>query len=133
MGDTEMELSPAHQQEALQKSPSASSLSLSTASSLSLPSSPSSGPQSPASPSISTSTSDGPPLTSSSSPSLDVITEGVGELTVVIDPEMAKLACQEVLQKVKFQKGELEVGLPQAAADTDMPTLANGAAIHIRD
>lgn len=137
MGDTELELSPAHQQEALQKSPSASSLSLSTSSSLSLPSSPSSGPSAlPASPSISASGSasdGGPPLTSSSSPSLDVITEGVGELTVVIDPEVAKLACQEVLQKVMLQKGELEVAEVTAAAATERPALANGAATHVRD
>ncbi|XP_062394306.1 phosphatidylinositol 4-kinase beta [Sardina pilchardus] len=141
MGDTELELSPAHQQEALQKSLSASSLSLSTSSSLSLPSSPSSGPCAlPASPSISTSTSGdgGLPLTSSSSPSLDVITEGVGELSVVIDPEVAKLACQEVLQKVKLQKGELEVTLPKevtevTAAVTETPALANGVATPVRD
>ncbi|XP_063054748.1 phosphatidylinositol 4-kinase beta isoform X2 [Engraulis encrasicolus] len=123
MGDTELELSPAHQEALqMQRTPSASSLSLSTASSLSLPSSPSSGPQNPAasasvcassspslSVSLSTSTSDGPPhlnttttTSNSSSPaSLDVISEGVGEL--VIDPEVAKLACQEVLQKL--QKG----------------------------
>ncbi|XP_076136365.1 phosphatidylinositol 4-kinase beta isoform X2 [Alosa pseudoharengus] len=143
MGDTELELSPAHQQEALQKSLSTSSLSLSTSSSLSLPSSPSSGPSAlPASPSISISTSTsgdgGLPLTSSSSPSLDVITEGVGELSVVIDPEVAKLACQEVLQKVKLQKGELEVALPKELTEvtlavTETPTLANGVATHVRD
>ncbi|KAL2084596.1 hypothetical protein ACEWY4_020114 [Coilia grayii] len=138
MGDTELELSPGHQQEALQRSPSASSLSLSTASSLSLPSSPSSGPQNPASPSISisttTSTSDGPPLTSSSSsPSLDVISEGIGELSVVIDPEVAKLACQEVLQKVKLQKGEVEPGRPKGAQEPAIPTLANGVATHVKD
>ncbi|XP_015265578.1 PREDICTED: phosphatidylinositol 4-kinase beta [Gekko japonicus] len=34
-------------------------------------------------------------------PSLDVITEGVGELAV-IDPEVAKKACEEVLEKVKL-------------------------------
>ncbi|XP_066063019.1 LOW QUALITY PROTEIN: phosphatidylinositol 4-kinase beta [Chamaea fasciata] len=39
---------------------------------------------------------------SSSSSSLSVITEGVGELPL-IDPEVAKKACQEVLEKVKQQ------------------------------
>uniref|UniRef100_A0A8K9XL75 Phosphatidylinositol 4-kinase beta n=1 Tax=Oncorhynchus mykiss TaxID=8022 RepID=A0A8K9XL75_ONCMY len=46
---------------------------------------------------------DGP---AASSPPLDVISEGVGELTLVIDPEVAKMACQEVLQKVKFLKAK---------------------------
>uniref|UniRef100_A0A8C3QXZ5 Phosphatidylinositol 4-kinase beta n=1 Tax=Cyanoderma ruficeps TaxID=181631 RepID=A0A8C3QXZ5_9PASS len=40
---------------------------------------------------------------SSSSSSLSVITEGVGELAL-IDPEVAKKACQEVLEKVKQQQ-----------------------------
>ncbi|TRZ08367.1 hypothetical protein HGM15179_018744, partial [Zosterops borbonicus] len=47
-----------------------------------------------------TTTTNGP--SSSSSSSLSVITEGVGELPL-IDPEVAKKACQEVLEKVKQQ------------------------------
>ncbi|XP_014381494.1 LOW QUALITY PROTEIN: phosphatidylinositol 4-kinase beta-like [Alligator sinensis] len=54
----------------------------------------------------------GRPLDKSSSPasqgnggtSLSVITEGVGELAV-IDPEVAKKACEEVLEKVKLMHG----------------------------
>ncbi|XP_076827596.1 phosphatidylinositol 4-kinase beta isoform X2 [Brachyhypopomus gauderio] len=113
MGDTELELSPS-QEEELQKSPSASSTS--TTSSLSLPSSPSSGPRPLTS--SSPSTSEG---LSTSSPPLDVISEGVGELSLVIDTEVAKKACQEVLQKVKFLKGE-----GQTALVTAEPGLVNG-------
>ncbi|XP_069506363.1 phosphatidylinositol 4-kinase beta isoform X1 [Ambystoma mexicanum] len=36
---------------------------------------------------------------------LDVISEGVGELALVIDPEVAKKACEEVLEKVKLLHG----------------------------
>ncbi|XP_030043234.1 phosphatidylinositol 4-kinase beta isoform X1 [Microcaecilia unicolor] len=36
---------------------------------------------------------------------LGIITEGVGELTLVIDPEVAKKACEEVLEKVKLLHG----------------------------
>uniref|UniRef100_A0A8C8FRS7 Phosphatidylinositol 4-kinase beta n=1 Tax=Oncorhynchus tshawytscha TaxID=74940 RepID=A0A8C8FRS7_ONCTS len=62
-----------------------------------------------------------------SSPPLDVISEGVGELTLVIDPEVAKMACQEVLQKVKFLKGESEGSGPgsDGGNSTDQ-TLVNG-------
>uniref|UniRef100_A0A8C7EYP3 Phosphatidylinositol 4-kinase beta n=1 Tax=Oncorhynchus kisutch TaxID=8019 RepID=A0A8C7EYP3_ONCKI len=68
--------------------------------------------------------SDGP---AASSPPLDVISEGVGELTLVIDPEVAKMACQEVLQKVKFLKGESEGSGPgsDGGNSTDQ-TLVNG-------
>ncbi|XP_052474110.1 phosphatidylinositol 4-kinase beta-like isoform X2 [Carassius gibelio] len=111
MGDTELEISPA-QLEELQKSPSASSTS--TTSSLSLPSSPSSGPR----PSSSPSTSEGLPT---SSPPLDVISEGVGEPILVIDTEVAKKACQEVLQKVKFLKADGEV-----SSASSEPVLVNG-------
>ncbi|XP_036394225.1 phosphatidylinositol 4-kinase beta isoform X2 [Megalops cyprinoides] len=97
MGDTDVELSPA-QAEELQQSPSASSTSSS-----SLPSSPSCNhllqPVSPGS-------SGGSPR--GGSPPLGVISEGVSELSVVIDPEVAKKACQEVLQKVKLLKVEGE-------------------------
>lgn len=113
MGDTELELSPSHL-EALQKSPSASSTS--TTSSLSLPSSPSSGPRPLTS--SSPSASEGLPA---SSPPLDVISEGVGELSLVIDTEVAKKACQEVLQKVKLLKTDGETDLPTAE-----PHLVNG-------
>uniref|UniRef100_A0A8C7C9Z3 Phosphatidylinositol 4-kinase beta n=1 Tax=Oncorhynchus kisutch TaxID=8019 RepID=A0A8C7C9Z3_ONCKI len=60
-------------------------------------------------------------------PPLDVISEGVGELTLVIDPEVAKMACQEVLQKVKFLKGESEGSGPgsDGGNSTDQ-TLVNG-------
>uniref|UniRef100_A0A8C7JWH1 Phosphatidylinositol 4-kinase beta n=1 Tax=Oncorhynchus kisutch TaxID=8019 RepID=A0A8C7JWH1_ONCKI len=63
----------------------------------------------------------------SPSPPLDVISEGVGELTLVIDPEVAKMACQEVLQKVKFLKGESEGSGPgsDGGNSTDQ-TLVNG-------
>uniref|UniRef100_A0A8C7CCL9 Phosphatidylinositol 4-kinase beta n=1 Tax=Oncorhynchus kisutch TaxID=8019 RepID=A0A8C7CCL9_ONCKI len=93
--------------------------------SLSLPSSPSSGSyhhQQTTSPSPTH--SDGP---AASSPPLDVISEGVGELTLVIDPEVAKMACQEVLQKVKFLKGESEGSGPgsDGGNSTDQ-TLVNG-------
>uniref|UniRef100_A0A4W5MAG8 Phosphatidylinositol 4-kinase beta n=1 Tax=Hucho hucho TaxID=62062 RepID=A0A4W5MAG8_9TELE len=55
---------------------------------------------------FSPSSSSSPPHLSLSLPPLDVISEGVGELTLVIDPVVAKMACQEVLQNVKFLKGE---------------------------
>lgn len=42
-----------------------------------------------------------PPQGNGGTPSLGVITEGVGELAV-IDPEVAKKACEEVLEKVKL-------------------------------
>lgn len=117
MGDTELELSPARLEE-LQKSPSASSTS--TTSSLSLPSSPSSGPHPLTS--SSPSTSEG---LSTSSPPLDVISEGVGELSLVIDTEVAKKACQEVLQKVKLLKVDGDV--PPTEPE---PSLANGTVHH---
>lgn len=107
MDDTELELSPS-QLEELQKSPS----STSTSSSLSLPSSPSSGPQAFTSPSP----SEGLPTSSSS---LDVISEGVGELSLVIDTEVAKKACQDVLQKLRKVDGETP--LP-----ANEPPLVNG-------
>uniref|UniRef100_A0AAY5K605 Phosphatidylinositol 4-kinase beta n=1 Tax=Esox lucius TaxID=8010 RepID=A0AAY5K605_ESOLU len=66
--------------------------------------------------------SDGPAIPS---PSLGVISEGVTELTLVIDPEVAKKACQEVLQKVKLLKGEGEGSGFEGGCGPD-PTLANG-------
>ncbi|XP_049440713.1 phosphatidylinositol 4-kinase beta isoform X2 [Epinephelus fuscoguttatus] len=95
MEDTEPELSPAPSD---QNSPSPS---ISSSPSLSLPSTPSS--------------SCGPPQ--AVTPPLGVISEGVGELSLVIDAEVAHRACQEVLQKVKLKQ-----------VDTDVPTsLQNGA------
>uniref|UniRef100_G3NFV1 PIK helical domain-containing protein n=2 Tax=Gasterosteus aculeatus TaxID=69293 RepID=G3NFV1_GASAC len=77
MEDTELELSPA---------PS-DSQPASTSSSPSLPSTPSSS-------------SCAPPQ--AITPPLGVISEGVGELSLVIDNEVAQRACREVLQKVKL-------------------------------
>uniref|UniRef100_A0A8C7C374 Phosphatidylinositol 4-kinase beta n=1 Tax=Oncorhynchus kisutch TaxID=8019 RepID=A0A8C7C374_ONCKI len=121
MGDTELGLSAVQPEELEPQSPSTASSSPS----LSLPSSPSSGSyhhQQTTSPSPTH--SDGP---AASSPPLDVISEGVGELTLVIDPEVAKMACQEVLQKVKFLKGESEGSGPgsDGGNSTDQ-TLVNG-------
>ncbi|XP_065813796.1 phosphatidylinositol 4-kinase beta isoform X2 [Labrus bergylta] len=83
MEDTEPELSPAPSN---QNSPCPSpSLSVSSSLSLSLPSTPSS--------------SCGPPQ--AVTPPLGVISEGVGEISLVIDADVAQRACQEVLQQVK--------------------------------
>ncbi|XP_062320863.1 phosphatidylinositol 4-kinase beta isoform X2 [Osmerus eperlanus] len=111
MGDTELEqpLAQQEEEEQLQKrSPSSTaspSVSISSSPSLSLPSSPSSGPHHQQALSLTPSPSpgEGPPAPS---PTLDVISEGVGELSLVIDPEVAKRACHEVLQKVKQLKGD---------------------------
>ncbi|XP_077012154.1 phosphatidylinositol 4-kinase beta isoform X6 [Tamandua tetradactyla] len=51
---------------------------------------------------------------------LSVITEGVGELSV-IDPEVAQKACQEVLEKVKLLHGGMAV-----SNRTTPPELVNG-------
>ncbi|KAJ8004869.1 hypothetical protein DPEC_G00140780 [Dallia pectoralis] len=107
MGDMEQEQSAARTEELQQHTPStASSVSISSSPSQSLSSSPSSGPyhhHQPTSSSPTDSDSPGAP-----SPTLDVISEGLTELTLVIDPEVAKKACQEVLQKVKLLQGEGE-------------------------
>ncbi|XP_035291326.1 phosphatidylinositol 4-kinase beta isoform X1 [Anguilla anguilla] len=86
MGDTDVEL-PAPQAEELEQSPCTSSSSASPSHLLQ--------PASDDSPR-------GP------SPPLGIISEGAGEVGVVIDPEVAKKACQEVLQKVKLLQGESE-------------------------
>lgn len=66
------------------------SLSVSSSPTQSLPSTPSSsGPTPPA------------------APPLGVISEGVAELQLVIDAEVAQRACQEVLQKVQLQQVEI--------------------------
>ncbi|XP_047454299.1 phosphatidylinositol 4-kinase beta isoform X2 [Mugil cephalus] len=86
MEDTEPDLSPAPSDH-ISPSPS---LSASSSPSLSLPSTPSS--------------SCGPPQ--AATPPLGVISEGVAELSLVIDPEVARRACQEVLQKLRQVEGE---------------------------
>ncbi|XP_056142078.1 phosphatidylinositol 4-kinase beta [Lampris incognitus] len=115
MGDTDLDLSssppegPAHSPPSPPLSPS---LSITSSPSLSLPSTPSSGPHHPTqrqSPSPTPSEAPAAP-----SPSLDVIREGLAELDLLIDPEVAKRACQEVLQKVKQQQVE-----PVCPGETD--------------
>ncbi|CAB1334711.1 unnamed protein product [Coregonus sp. 'balchen'] len=127
MGDTELGLSAAQPEELEPQSSStaSSSLSISSSPSRSLPSSPSSGHyHHQQTPSPSPTHSDGP---ATSSPPLDVISEGVGELTLVIDPEVAKMACQEVLQKVKFLKGKSEgSGSGSDGGNSTDHTLVNG-------
>ncbi|KAM6910541.1 phosphatidylinositol 4-kinase beta [Xenentodon cancila] len=73
------------------------SLSICSSPSLSLPSTPSSsGPAPPA------------------APSLGIISEGVAELQLLIDAEVAQQACQEVLEKVKLQQVEAPASAPSA-------------------
>ncbi|XP_053183812.1 phosphatidylinositol 4-kinase beta isoform X1 [Scomber japonicus] len=100
MEDTEpeSELSPAPSD---RSSPSPS-LSLSSSPSLSLPSTPSSS---------------APPQ--ASTPPLGVISEGVAELSLVIDAEVAQRACREVLQKVKLQQVEPDDPLPNGEEPPD--------------
>lgn len=93
MEDAEPELSPPSDQ----NSPSPS---LCSSPSLSLPSTPSSSCGAPQ------------PVT----PPLGVISEGIGELSLVIDAEVAQRACQEVLEKVKLTQ-----------VDGDVTDLQNGA------
>ncbi|KAJ8398453.1 hypothetical protein AAFF_G00427080 [Aldrovandia affinis] len=108
MGDTDVELPPA-QAEELQQSPSTSSAS--------------SSPSSPSSDHLPQPVSDSP---RGASPPLGIISEGAGELGMVIDPEMAKKACQEVLQKVKLLKGESESEAVEGGGAEQ--TLVNGNA-----
>ncbi|XP_042346118.1 phosphatidylinositol 4-kinase beta isoform X1 [Plectropomus leopardus] len=84
-------------------------------------------------PSISSSPSLSLPSTPSSScgapqavtPPLGVITEGVGELSLVIDAEVAHRACQEVLQKVKLNQVDSDVtGLQNGAGSDTEPSAA---------
>ncbi|XP_030605721.1 phosphatidylinositol 4-kinase beta isoform X1 [Archocentrus centrarchus] len=98
MEDAEPDLSPAPSN---QNSPSPS-ISISSSPSLSLPSTPSSC---------------GPPQ--ATTPPLCVINEGVAELSLVIDAEVAQRACQEVLQKVKLRQVEADSGPPQNEAAPD--------------
>ncbi|XP_072249526.1 phosphatidylinositol 4-kinase beta isoform X2 [Leuresthes tenuis] len=87
MEDTQVDLSPTSSD---QNSPSPSLSVCSSSSSLSLPSTPSSscGPAQPA------------------TPPLGIISEGVAELSLVIDADVAQQACHEVLQKVKLRQVE---------------------------
>ncbi|XP_035286001.1 phosphatidylinositol 4-kinase beta-like isoform X1 [Anguilla anguilla] len=132
MGDTDVALPPARMEE-LQLSPSSSFSSTSSSSAFactsSCPSSPSSSsstsssvhlhpPSSPCSSSSSRASSlsgtEGP---RGPSPPLGVISEGEAEPGPLIDPEVAKAACREVLEKVMLREGE-------------EPTLPNGSAHH---
>lgn len=94
MEDAEVELSPVPSD---QNSPCPSpSLSISSSSpSLSLPSTPSSSCGAP----------------QAATPPLGVISEGLADLSLVIDAEVAHLACQEVLQKVKKKQEVSDVGV----------------------
>ncbi|KAF7642669.1 hypothetical protein LDENG_00253390 [Lucifuga dentata] len=62
-----------------------------------------------------------------SSPPLGIIREGLAELSLVIDAEVAHRACQEVLQKVKMRQVEDEAGgqengpLPEPESSTTAP------------
>ncbi|XP_023186073.1 phosphatidylinositol 4-kinase beta-like isoform X2 [Xiphophorus maculatus] len=87
MAEPQEETSPASSE------PNSPSLSICSSPSQSLPSTPSScGPPRPA------------------SPPLGVISEGGGELSLVIDAEVAQRACQEVLQKVKLRQVDAAAG-----------------------
>uniref|UniRef100_I3J7Y9 Phosphatidylinositol 4-kinase beta n=1 Tax=Oreochromis niloticus TaxID=8128 RepID=I3J7Y9_ORENI len=54
-------------------------------------------------------------------PPLGVISEGVAELSLVIDAEVAQRACQEVLQKVKLRQVDSDSALTQSEAGPDAP------------
>ncbi|KAM7382774.1 hypothetical protein PAMP_002489 [Pampus punctatissimus] len=114
MEDMESERSPTPSD---QNSPS---LSITSSPSLSLPSTPSS--------------SSAPPQ--AATPPLGVISEGVAELSLVIDAEVAQQACREVLQKVKLQQVEVDDGLqngegpdPEPAAATPLNSAVKPAKI----
>uniref|UniRef100_A0A7N8XIT5 Phosphatidylinositol 4-kinase beta n=1 Tax=Mastacembelus armatus TaxID=205130 RepID=A0A7N8XIT5_9TELE len=64
------------------------------------------------------------PLTGAVTPPLGVISEGVGELNLVIDAEVAQRACQEVLQNVKLKQVEDDVTDMQNGVGTDPETPA---------
>ncbi|XP_017259982.1 phosphatidylinositol 4-kinase beta-like [Kryptolebias marmoratus] len=66
----------------------------------------------------STPSSSGGP-TQQTTPSLGIISEGVGELSLMIDAEVAQRACQDVLQKVKLQQVEDEPPHQQNGAELD--------------
>ncbi|MBN3300009.1 PI4KB kinase, partial [Amia calva] len=106
MGDADVELSPSQMDQSQQSLPSSPSSGPSSSSdsshAMSIGSSTSSGSSSSSAGSSSSTSGESP---RGGSPPLDVISEGVAELTLVIDPEVAKKACQEVLQKVKLMHG----------------------------
>lgn len=58
-------------------------------------------------------------------PPLDVISEGVAELSLVIDAEMAQRACQEVLQKLKLDQVEDDVTDNRAGLEAEPSTAVN--------
>lgn len=94
MEDAEVELSPVpSDQNSPCPSPSLSISSSSPSPSLSLPSTPSSSCGAP----------------QAATPPLEVISEGLADLSLVIDAEVAHLACQEVLQKVKKRQEVTDV------------------------
>ncbi|XP_030013628.1 phosphatidylinositol 4-kinase beta isoform X3 [Sphaeramia orbicularis] len=93
MEDTDPDLSPSPSDQ----NSSSPSLSVCSSPSLSLPSTPSS------------SSCPAPGPAPSGTPPLGVISEGPGELSLVIDAEVAQRACQEVLQKVRMNQTEVEV------------------------
>ncbi|NXX38110.1 PI4KB kinase, partial [Tricholaema leucomelas] len=67
---------------------------------------------------------------SSGGTSLSVITEGVGELAV-IDPEVAKKACEEVLEKVKLMHGVSCDSFPAAGGVSGEATRASPTAVDL--
>ncbi|KAM9309372.1 LOW QUALITY PROTEIN: phosphatidylinositol 4-kinase beta [Pholidichthys leucotaenia] len=98
MEDTEPDISPASSE------PNSPSPSVSSSPSLSLPSTPSS--------------SCGAPQTATAPP-LGIISEGVAELSLVIDAEVAQRACQEVLHQVKLRQVEGDAGSQQNGTGPD--------------
>ncbi|XP_029282888.1 phosphatidylinositol 4-kinase beta-like [Cottoperca gobio] len=85
-------------------------------------------PELPPSPSVSSSPSLSLPSTPSScgppqavTPPLCVISEAAGELSLVIDAEVAQRACQEVLQKVKLTQVDGDGGDLQNGAGPETP------------
>ncbi|XP_061112030.1 phosphatidylinositol 4-kinase beta-like [Conger conger] len=128
MGDTDVALPPARMAE-LQRSPSSASASSSFSTSSSSSSGSACTSSCPSSPSTSCSSSSvhlpppGSPGASSSSSlsgaegaaALGVISEG--DAGILIDPEVAKAACREVLEKVMLREGEEPApGLPNGHA-----------------
>ncbi|XP_063802731.1 phosphatidylinositol 4-kinase beta isoform X2 [Pseudophryne corroboree] len=57
---------------------------------------------------------------------LGVITEGVVELSLVIDPDVAQKACQDVLEKVKLIHGSSLENLDHVDDDSQEDAMANG-------
>ncbi|XP_013883998.1 phosphatidylinositol 4-kinase beta [Austrofundulus limnaeus] len=99
MEDGQMDVSPPPSDH----NSSSPSVSISSSPSVSLPSTPSSSCGAP----------------QQATPPLCVISEGVAELSLVIDAEVAQQACQEVLQMVKLQQVEGGPAHPQNGAEPD--------------